>query len=59
MNQVVEKLENALREKKLIREDFFSGTVFYFLAGCFPNLSMEMCCDAVAEMRDKLIKDGR
>lgn len=56
MNQVVEKLESALREKKLRREDFFKGTVFYYLAGCFPNLSMEMCCDAVAEVRDKLLE---
>lgn len=57
MNQVVEKLEGALREERLKRDDFFSSSVFYFLAGCFPDLSMETCCYAVDEVRDKLIKE--
>lgn len=56
MNQVVKRLESALKEERLRREDFFNGTVFYFLAGRFPNLSMEMCCDAVVEVRDKLME---
>lgn len=58
MNQVVAKLEGALIRGSLRKEDLFSSTVFYFLAGCFPNLSMEMCCDAVDEVR-KIIKESK
>lgn len=56
MDQVVKKLETALRVGTLKKEDFFSTSVFYYLSGCFPNLSMNICCCAVSKVREKLIK---
>lgn len=51
------KLVEHLLTSRLIKNDFLTATVFFYLAGRFPDLTIAQCADAVEIIRDRLISN--
>ena len=51
INDVVAEL---LQEKHLKEDDYYSGCVFYFLAGRYPEFTIAQCADIVTCARKEL-----
>lgn len=51
LNDVINLLEKSHLEKG----DYFDSTVFYYLAGAFPDLTIARCAEVVDIMRQRFI----
>ncbi len=40
---------------KLKEDDFFDSSVFYYMAGYFPSMSISKCVDIVTEIRRDIL----
>ena len=53
INDIVEEL---FQVKHLKRNDYFSGCIFYYLAGRYPEFTIAQCADIVSCACQKLVK---
>lgn len=52
----IEKLANDLLEKShLTIDDYFSGTVFFYLSGRYPDLTISQSADIVELVRKEFL----
>ncbi len=50
-------VEHLLTVRHLSEDDFYRPTVFYYLAGRFPDLTISQCVDAVGLIRKRIISN--
>lgn len=50
-NDIIE----TLLKSNLKEDDFYNSSVFYYLAGRFPDLTISQCVDIVDTVREKFI----
>lgn len=55
-NKRVKELKEVLRRAKHMKEDdYFSSSVFYYLAGYYPDMRLGDCSEIISEIRDEII----
>lgn len=53
-HEIIEALESS----DLKEEDYFDSSVFYYLSGRFPDLTISQCTDIVDIIRQKFMDDN-
>ena len=52
-----EIIKIVYEESGLIREDYFNTTVFYYLSGRFPDLTIRQCTEIITQIHDKMLEE--
>lgn len=54
-NEIVNEVKKVLRKEYTEAEFYFSSSVFYYLAGYFPNMKISNCAYIISEIRNEII----
>ncbi len=52
----ISEIAKEILESHLKEDDYFDTTIFYYLSGRFPDLTIKQCTDIVDYLRKKIIK---
>lgn len=54
-----DEIIEIIKKSHLKTEDYFETTIFYYMAGRFPNLTICECTEIIEEIRNKIINEIR